>query len=277
MKTQIKLWLLILVCMSLLLLNCDRTQEDWEKAQNVNTVKAYEEFLQNHKDSEFTHEASKRIEKLSWESVKMKDTKPDYLQFLGKYNDGDFAEEAYQRIEMIDWKDAKRVNKIESYNTFIQENPNSIFGDSARKKIEGIEQSIWEKALKVNTVDSYEQYKAQFPNGRFTKKAMSNTQKILDNQYIGTITGLRRVQGMGLDGLDTEPGISILIDTYPQNMFLASEKDIIKWGMLVRDESSASYNVACRGWKVKLYAVQPKGEHFTGQKKVISAEILSTN
>ena len=54
----------LLVGQLLFLVGCATPKKDWEKAQRLNTIEAYEEFLQKHPDSEFAYKAKRKIEEI---------------------------------------------------------------------------------------------------------------------------------------------------------------------------------------------------------------------
>ena len=89
----------LLVGQLLFLVGCATPKKDWEKAQRLNTIEAYEEFLQKHPDSEFAYEAKHKIEELAWEKVRQKDSINAYENFLQKYPKSKFVTEARHRIE----------------------------------------------------------------------------------------------------------------------------------------------------------------------------------
>lgn len=63
LETQ-KARFIIIVCISffILLVSCDTTKIDWEKAKKINTFESYKEFIEQHPFSEYSSQAHKEIE-----------------------------------------------------------------------------------------------------------------------------------------------------------------------------------------------------------------------
>jgi cell division septation protein DedD len=87
----------------LLLAACSRVGDDWRAAQAADTTEAYQEFLQQHTDSEFGVQAQARIKQLAedrdWQQASALDTRDAYEQFVAQHADGKWAQEARVRIE----------------------------------------------------------------------------------------------------------------------------------------------------------------------------------
>jgi hypothetical protein len=65
MKTAAKLpsllcFLMLFLC--LFLCNCNRTKTDWDKAQQINTIEAYQQFLSSHPDSRYATDAKAMLD-----------------------------------------------------------------------------------------------------------------------------------------------------------------------------------------------------------------------
>ena len=62
-------WILILILV-FGIQGCATVKKDWGISQNINTIQAYQDFVNKHPESEFTQEAKTVIEKLGWEMLK---------------------------------------------------------------------------------------------------------------------------------------------------------------------------------------------------------------
>ena len=82
---------------------CSRVGGDWKAAQAADTSEAYQDFLHQHPDSEFTVQAQARIKQLSedkdWQAASAADTPDAYEQFVAAHADSKWAQEARVRIE----------------------------------------------------------------------------------------------------------------------------------------------------------------------------------
>lgn len=82
---------------------CSRVSDDWRSAQAADTTEAYQQFVQQHADSEFSSQAQARIKQLAedrdWQQASTLDTRDAYEQFTAQHADGKWAQEARVRIE----------------------------------------------------------------------------------------------------------------------------------------------------------------------------------
>ena len=93
----------VAACVLLALAGCSRVGGDWKAAQAADTSEAYQDFLHQHPDSEFTVQAQARIKQLSedkdWQAASAADTPDAYEQFVAQHADSKWAQEARVRIE----------------------------------------------------------------------------------------------------------------------------------------------------------------------------------
>ncbi len=82
---------------------CNRVGGDWKSAQAADTSEAYQQFLQQHQDSEFATKAQERIRQLAedreWQAASGQDTQEGYEQFLAQHAESKWAQEARARLE----------------------------------------------------------------------------------------------------------------------------------------------------------------------------------
>jgi hypothetical protein len=67
-------------------------------ARGVNTIKAYQEFLKKHPDSEFSEEAKAKLEPLAYQKAVDTDTLQGYAAYLIQYPQGAHKDESRARI-----------------------------------------------------------------------------------------------------------------------------------------------------------------------------------
>lgn len=88
---------------ALLLAGCSRVKDDWHAAQSADTSEAYQDFLQQHPDSEYAVQAQARLKQLAeerdWQQAAAADTLEAYEQFVAQHADSKWAQEARVRIE----------------------------------------------------------------------------------------------------------------------------------------------------------------------------------
>jgi cell division septation protein DedD len=82
---------------------CSRVKDDWKSAQTADTAAAYQQFIREHADSEYSSQAEARIHQLQedadWKAAAALDTRDAYEQFVAQHADGKWAQEARVRIE----------------------------------------------------------------------------------------------------------------------------------------------------------------------------------
>jgi len=141
----------LILIIALVLAGCATTKGDWEKAQRLNTIEAYQEFIQKHPQSKLTREAKRRIQALDWRRTKRLDTIEAYEEFISRYPQSQFIREAKMRIqelkEKLAWQNTKRLNTIEAYQAFLRAYPQSEYSAEAKNKIQEIGSEKRLKAL----------------------------------------------------------------------------------------------------------------------------------
>lgn len=169
---SIKIYFLLFLLF--VLVGCATTESVWQKAQQVNTVYAYQDFLRKYPKSEFTPEANRRIEKLTWEASEKSNTVKSYQDFLRQYPQGEFTLEANRRIEKLNWEAAQRNNTIQAYQDFIRKYPQNQYVAEANRRIEKL---TWEAAQRSNTMNAYQEFLRKYPQSEFAAEADAMIQK----------------------------------------------------------------------------------------------------
>jgi cell division septation protein DedD len=103
MRTSRLLPIVVATVAVLMLAGCSRVKDDWKAAQSADTSEAYQDFLQQHSDSEFAVQAQNRLKQLAedrdWQQAAAADTLEAYEQFVAQHADSKWAQEARVRIE----------------------------------------------------------------------------------------------------------------------------------------------------------------------------------
>ncbi|TAL70473.1 MAG: hypothetical protein EPN82_02360 [Bacteroidetes bacterium] len=95
--------LFILLYISVIISSCATISSEWEKAKSINTIDAYNAFIENHRGTLFADSAIIR------------------LQYLNSKEE---------------WEETLSINTIDAYDAFIVKNPVTIFKDSALNKLQ---------------------------------------------------------------------------------------------------------------------------------------------
>ena len=92
----------VLFFISLLVSGCVTTQSDWEKTRTVDTIAAYEAFLDKYPQSKFTVAAKARAAELQdiaqWKKAQTIATQASYEEYLKKQSSGRYRLDAQQKI-----------------------------------------------------------------------------------------------------------------------------------------------------------------------------------
>ena len=105
----------VIIMIFLGFMGCSTTKIDWEMAHGVNTVKAYQEFLKKHPDSEFSEQARVKLEPLSYQKAIDTGTLNGYAAYLMEYPQGAHGDELRAKIEEIRCQDLNLTTKFPSW------------------------------------------------------------------------------------------------------------------------------------------------------------------
>ncbi len=97
-------WNLILVIL-FASMGCSTTNIDWEEARNIDTVKAYQYYLQKHPNSPFSEQAQIRLETFFYENAKEDGTVIGYSNYLAKNRHGTHTENIRAKLKAIRCQD----------------------------------------------------------------------------------------------------------------------------------------------------------------------------
>ena len=91
-------------------------KDEWEKAEKINTVSSYQQFLAVYPNGKYAPVAKERIELLSdqgaWQSALSKNTPRAFNQYLLQFRAGKYREQAHQKIYELE--DDKMYAKVKS-------------------------------------------------------------------------------------------------------------------------------------------------------------------
>lgn len=145
MKTQ-SLAIIAALLTAGLIAGCSSAQSDWAKAENDNTVLAYQNFLAAHPNDQHANEAQAMILKLqdgnAWAETKHSGTAAAYQSYLQQSPQGAHAAEARDEMTALDraaaWKSAQGVGTVASVQAFVQKYPTGPEADQAKAKLKDL-------------------------------------------------------------------------------------------------------------------------------------------
>ena len=127
---------------------CSNPSADWQKANQQNTVAAYQQFIQQHPNDARVAQARNRINGLkddqAWAAAQSANTLDAYQQYLTQEPSGMHAADAQDKINALQadaaWSSAQSTNTAAGYQDFLQKYPNSPHASDAQdalKKLTG--------------------------------------------------------------------------------------------------------------------------------------------
>lgn len=141
-----KSFLVLCVIMAGALAACSSPNADWQKANQQNTVAAYQQFIQQHPSDARVEQARNRINALNDEQA---------------------------------WNTAKTANTLDAYQQYLQQEPNGMHAADAQDKVNGLQQdAAWSTAQSTNTAAGYQDFLQKYPNSPNAADAQAALQKL---------------------------------------------------------------------------------------------------
>jgi outer membrane protein assembly factor BamD (BamD/ComL family) len=150
----------VLVALPLILTGC--AGPAFKQAKALNTVTAYDKFLQEYPQSQYAEEARQTKEQLFCEEVNVRNTVEGYNSYLDRHPKGTCSAEVLKKLEPLLWKDAEQKSTISSYDGYLKKYQNGIYVAEAKEKRERL---FCDKVKQENTGDGYSSYIDQYPDG----------------------------------------------------------------------------------------------------------------
>lgn len=148
---------LIPLVIALMFCGCATTKRDWQDANRVGTIQAYQQFLLFHPDADQADQARSRLKQLqseaSWKTTRSYNTVSAYSAFLQKYPDSEHAAQARQRLQREQQRDdkafaaAKTDSSGDAMKAYIWNFPNGAHISQAKKFVASAEAEKKEKKI----------------------------------------------------------------------------------------------------------------------------------
>ncbi len=112
---------------------CSNPTADWQKANQQNSIAAYQQFIQQHPNDARVAQARDRINALqdeqAWTTAQSTNTLDGYQQYLQQEPNGMHAADAQDKVNSLQsdaaWSSAQSTNTAAGYQDFLQKYPNS--------------------------------------------------------------------------------------------------------------------------------------------------------
>ncbi len=170
---------LLAVLVLIVVYGCATTGNRWQEVNRLGTIEAYEAFLKQYPNSEYSSQARSKLaalyEEKDWNRVKQQNTIAAYESFLARYPKGVFAKAANSNLETLYYDNAKAKDDLNIYADFLRRYPNSVYKNGVLSRVEAI---LFQRAKSINTLAAYEDFLRRFPNSAFTIEAKALIGKI---------------------------------------------------------------------------------------------------
>ena len=97
------------------LIGCTTTNVDWQEARNIDTPKAYKDFLNKHPQCEYSEQASMRLETLCYERSMEAGTTAGYSEYLVKFSQSAHAKDIRTRLKELRCNDKSFIRTFPSW------------------------------------------------------------------------------------------------------------------------------------------------------------------
>lgn len=188
---------------------CDTSEQDFEKAKEEGTAKAYDTFITNHLKSDLVEEARDSI-------VAVFDRVPDLHVVINDVNgivDYEAASRVRKnferRVESL-YANASKENSIEGWNAYINAVPEYYQKDAQEKLLDlqwKNEAFAWQMATEKDVAFYYEKYLEQHPKGKHAKQA---EKKLIDLEVAAVFAGEHGVLPSMDKGYSTGASYSVI-------------------------------------------------------------------
>jgi hypothetical protein len=145
---------LVVLCaiMASALVACSSPNADWQKANQQNTMAAYQQFIQQHPNDARVAQARNRINALKDEQA---------------------------------WTAAQNANTLDGYQQYLQQEPNGMHAADAQDKVNGLQQdAAWQSAQSTNTAAGYQDFLQKYPNSSHAADAQDALKKLTGYQAL---------------------------------------------------------------------------------------------
>jgi len=126
----------VIVGFSFLLISCG--SPSLEEIKEIDTVAAYDDFLDDNEETELKLEILKLREDAFARESKSKADMDSYNSYIKEYPDGQYTQEFKLLIEMMSYQKARFEDSLESYENYLKEFPNSKYS----QKVHSLKQDL---------------------------------------------------------------------------------------------------------------------------------------
>jgi hypothetical protein len=128
------------------LAGCHSANYEWSQATTINTIAAYQEYLNRYPNDVHVVEAQSRIAALqdegAWNKAQVASTVEGYQQYLSSEPNGTHVQAAQDEITSREraaaWRSAQTANTAQAFQDFLTKYPTGLEADQAHKKLDSL-------------------------------------------------------------------------------------------------------------------------------------------
>ena len=186
------------------------------KARRLDTVAAYDAFLEKYREGPRAEGARRRraelleshneLDNKAYARARALDTVKAYEAYLAEYPDGRHVAAAKKRIKTLDdeaYARARALDTVKAYEAYLAEYPDGRHVAAARKRIRTLDDEAYARARRLDTVEAYEAYLAAFPKGIHAREARErkwqSVEAVLGLEQADRVAIQRGLVSMGKD------------------------------------------------------------------------------
>lgn len=254
----------------LILVSCS-TKKEFYTAKQINTIEAYENFLDENPDGKFSPEAQQQLSHLKQEKA-WKDALDQYTiesinAYLSRYPGGTHRAEAGKILgkleEERDWQQALNRNTTVGFESFISDYPQSDYKEIAEENLYNLKlEEAWGKVKSTELIQELEIFRNDFPGSSYEQEALNLMEYLSayhhDWEAIDQAPSMEEIQVF----LDKYSGMSLAENAE----LLLTELDENEWEIATDKDDIANYE--------RYLELLPEGTHADqAEKRIIDLQV----
>jgi outer membrane protein assembly factor BamD (BamD/ComL family) len=262
--------LIVTLGIILMLTSCS-TKKEFYTAQQINTIEAYENFLDENPDSKFSPEAQKQLSHLkqerAWNDALIQNTIESINAYLSAYPNEPHKAEAEKILAKLeeehDWQQTLNRNTTSGFESFISNYPQSEYKAIAEENLYNLKlEEAWDKVKSTESIKDLEIFRNDFPGSSYEQEAISLMEYLSayhqDWEVIDQAPSIEEIQVF----LDKYSGMSLAENAER----LLTELDENEWEIATVRDDIANYE--------RYLEVLPEGTHVAqAEKRIIDLEV----
>jgi ankyrin repeat protein len=166
---------------------CASAQRDWKQASEEGTIPAYERFVAEYPESEFTFQANAKLAELradrAWNTATEANDIAAYEGFLSDHGRARQAGEARNRLAKLqlerDWKTTEVAGGISAYESFLEKHPRSEHTEAAQARLGDLRADReWARIKDGANIPAYEAFLVQYGESAHAAAASARLEEL---------------------------------------------------------------------------------------------------